>query len=252
MAGPGLRNQQERKLLDINFDDAKFENMLRSRNFAAPLLGVKSVYETEPWTETVDVLNEDYKDQFTYKKAMKLLGTKQGKSDESQENFGVTLKNTVIVDYDGFQPKDHVKVQGLQNKPRKLRKDLTTFPKKQVYKKKFNLSLPMLKETLSKIKVPIFKGLFRQTRHNQDQQPVSDNTNMKYFSEFEKGKNIPEGYRMGGLDRTAVNKHTISLSEFDDIQSIVLNNQHKRNTTDGSLGFSGGVPPHLIHLQDFN
>ena len=78
----------------------------------------------------------------------------------------------------------------------------------------------MLNEILSKIKGPNFKEFFRQTRHNKDQQPVSDTTNTKTSSDFEKGRNIQEGYRMGGLDRTIVNKHKIS--EFDDIQSNVL------------------------------
>ena len=51
---------------------------------------------------------------------------------------------------------------------------------------------------------------------------------------------------MRGLDRP-VNKHKISLSEFGEIKSIVLNDERK-----GADAHSNSVPPHLIYLQDFN
>ena len=42
VSGPGLVKPQANKIVDINIDDAKFEQMLRSQNLKAPLLGVKN------------------------------------------------------------------------------------------------------------------------------------------------------------------------------------------------------------------
>ena len=52
---------------------------------------------------------------------------------------------------------------------------------------------------------------------------------------------------MRGLDQPVANKHTISLSEFEEIKSIVTNDERKV-----ADAHSNSVPPHLIYLQDFN
>ena len=104
----------------------------------------------------------------------------------------------------------------------------------------------MLKETLSRIKVPNFKEIFRQARHSQEHQPYPVFTESLQVLDDE-GRKITEGYRMKGLDQTVVNKHKISLSEFYEIKSIVLNDERKEADV-----HSDSVPPHLIYLQDFN
>ena len=153
VSGPGLVKPQP-----INFEDAKFEQMLRGQNLKAPLLGVKTIYDTQTWTETVDIVNEAKENYLTYQKAINVLHTKKG---ADHKFVAGPLKNTVIVDYDGFQPRDHVKLQRMKNKVQ-----TRTSPRRKLIKKKFSLSLPMLKE--SRIKVPNFKELFRQARHSQE------------------------------------------------------------------------------------
>ena len=237
VSGPGLVKPKANKIVDINFKDAKFEQMLRGQNLKAPLLGVKTIYDTQPWTETVDIVNEAKENYLTYQKAINVLHTKKG---ADHKFVAGPLKNTVIVDYDGFQPRDHMKLQRMKNKVQ-----TRTSPRRKLIKKKFSLSLPMLKETLSRIKVPNFKELFRQARHSQEQKQYPVFT--ESLQELDDGRKITEGYRMRGLDRPVVNKHKISLSEFDEIKSIVLNDERK-----GADAHSNSVPPHLIYLQDFN
>ena len=230
---------QANKIVDINFADAKFEQMLRGQNLKAPLLGVKTIYETQPWAGTVDIVDEATGNKLTYQKAINVLHAKAG---NDHKNLAGPLKNTVIVDYDGFQPRDHVKVERMKNK---VLTKARTSPPTTLVKKKFSLSLPMLKETLSKIKVPNFKELFRQARQSKENEgyPVF----MESLSDLDKGRKITEGYRMRGPHQPVANKHTISLSEFDEIRSIVLNDE--RNEADAP---SNSVPPYMIHPQDFN
>ena len=187
----------------------------------------------------MDIVNEAKENKLTYQKAINVLQTKKG---DDQKSLAGPHKNTVIVDYDGFQPRDHVKLQRMKNK---VQTRTRTSPRSTLVKKKFSLSLPMLKDTLSIIKVPNFKELFRQARHSQEHQPYPVFT--ESLQELDEGRKITEGYRMRGLDRPVVNKHKISLSEFDEIKSIVLNDERK-----GADAHSNSVPPHLIYLQDFN
>jgi len=245
VAGPGLRKPQERQVVDLNFDEAKFENMLHRRNFAAPLLGVKSVYETQPWAETVEFVDREEEENVTYKKAIELLGRKKTRRFQNKENFPAAVKNTIIVDYDGFKPRNHVKLQGLKNEKIPNEKDNrgSTKIKKYLPPKKFSFSLLALKETLSKIKIPMFKTLFRQSRFAEEPSSIAN-----YKETLEKGKHIPENYRIRGPDFPVVQKHKISLSEFDEIQDIVNNDKN----ADSLLFSSSYVPPHLIYLQDFN
>merc|ERR1711892_421117 len=112
VSGPGLVKPESKEAVDINFDNAKFEQKLQGRNFRAPMLGVKSIYETQPWTETVDIVNENKENKLTYQKAIQVLDTKK---IDGTKNIAGNHKNTVIVDYDGFQPKDHVKLQKMTN-----------------------------------------------------------------------------------------------------------------------------------------
>ena len=184
-------------------------------------------------------MNEAKANKLTYQKAINVLHKKKG---DDNKNIAGPLKNTVIVDYNGFQPRDHVKLQRMKNK---VQTRTRTSPRSKLVKKKFSLSLPMLKETLSRIKVPNFKELFRQVRHSQEHQPYPEFT--ESLQELDDGRKITEGYRMRGLDRPVVNKHKISLSEFEEIKSIVLT--AKRKEADAHRD---SVPPHLIYLQDFN
>ena len=111
--GPGLAKTEENKIINVNFDSEKFDQMMQGRKFKAPMLGVKSIYETKPWRETVDIVNENKEDKLTYKKAIEMLETK---SIESQRGVAGPLKNTVIVDHEGFEPRDHVQLKNILNR----------------------------------------------------------------------------------------------------------------------------------------
>ena len=228
--------------------------MLQGRNFKAPMLGVKSIYETKPWRETVDILNGNKEDKLTYKKAIEMLETK---SQESERGVAGPLKNTVIVDHEGFEPRDHLQLKNIINRDdSKRRKASKIFPRKKVFQKKFSLSLPMLKETLSKIKVPIFKKLFRQVRHNEEHHNNSEPE--KQHPDLDEGRKLEEVNRVRGVNQPVVGKHRVSLSEFDEIKSIVLSDLEDDDVDDGHIDdgvkdkVGDIVEPHLIFLQDFN
>ena len=89
VSGPGLVKPQANKIVDINFEDAKFEQMLRGQNLKAPAIGVKTIYDTQPWTETVDIVNEAKEYNLTYQKAINVLHTKKG---DDQENDAEELR----------------------------------------------------------------------------------------------------------------------------------------------------------------
>ena len=247
--GPGLAKTVEKKIIDVNFDSAKFDQMLQGRNFEAPMLGVRTIYETKPWRQTVDIVNTNKQDKLTYQKAIEMLETK---SVESQKAVTGPLKNTVIVDHEGFQPRDHLQLKGLINRDNlKRRKISKKYPRKKLFQKKFNLSLPMIKETLSKIKVPIFKKLFRQVRHNEEPHPDSEPVGQ--LQDLGEGRKLEEVTRVRGSNQPVVGKHRVSLSEFGEIKSKVHSDSDDDNTNDDDIDHvEETVEPHLIYLQDFN
>ena len=193
----------------------------------------------------MDIVNGNNEEKLTYKKAIEMLETK---SIESQRGVAGPLKNTVIVDHEGFEPRDHLQLKNIINKDdSKRRKASKIFPRKKEFQKKFSLSLPMLKETLSKIKVPIFKKLFRQVRHNEEHQHNSEQE--KQLPDLDEGRKLEEVNRVRGVNQPVVGKHRVSLSEFDEIKSIVLSDLEDDDVID-NVGDT--VEPHLIFLQDFN
>ena len=197
----------------------------------------------------MDIVNGNNEEKLTYKKAIEMLETK---SIESQRGVAGPLKNTVIVDHEGFEPRDHLQLKNIINRDdSKRRKASKIFPRKKEFQKKFSLSLPMLKETLSKIKVPIFKKLFRQVRHNEEHQHNSEPE--KQLPDLDEGRKLEEVNRVRGVNQPVVGKHRVSLSEFDEIKSIVLRDIEDGDIDDCVIDNVGDtIEPHLIFLQDFN
>ena len=79
----GKKKRKVNSKININFDEDK----VRRLNVPAPRLGVRTVFETQPWSW------EEEEGKITYQIAMKLL--------EESEN----RRDLIIVDHQGFKPR---------------------------------------------------------------------------------------------------------------------------------------------------